>query len=53
MHARPPEVPVDEENTEALLSESKGIIGAGETLSFIRHSAGEKRNLTLGFRSEE
>ena len=49
----PAEIAVDQEHAITLLSQCKRIIRAGETLSLVRHSAGEKRNLSLGFRAQK
>ena len=53
MHVRPAQIAVDKQNAITLLREREGIIGAGETLSLIGQSAGEKSNLAFDFRSQK
>src|SRR5213075_1814142 len=53
VHVWPAEVAVDQEHAITLLGQDKRIIGACETFAFVGHSTGEKRNFSLGFRTQE
>ena len=53
VHSWPAQIAVNEKNPIALLSQRKRIIRAGETLSFVRHRAGEKRNFPLCLRAQK
>src|SRR5437773_4448081 len=53
MHVRPAQITVNQKDAITLLREREGVICTGETLSFIGHSAGEKGNLALDFRSQK
>src|SRR5438105_3981720 len=47
VQAWPAQIAVDEQNTMTLLSERKGIVGAGETLPLVRQSTREKENFSF------
>src|SRR5436189_3087128 len=49
----PAEVAVDQEHAITLLGQCKRIIGACETFAFVGNSTGEKRNFSLGFRTQK
>src|SRR5881397_3046457 len=53
VHVWPAEVAVDQEHAITLLGQDKRIIGACETFAFVGHSTCEKRNFSLGFRTQE
>src|SRR4029077_4983540 len=53
VHVRPTQVAVNQEYAITLLGQCKRIIGACETFTFVGHSTGEKRNLALGFRTQQ
>src|SRR5207302_7226013 len=48
-----PKIAVDEQNTMALLRQRQCVIHAGKTFSFVRQGTGKKKNLAIGFRSEQ
>ena len=53
VHVWPAEIAVDQEHAITLLGQCERIIGACETFAFVGHSTGEKRNFSLGFRTQE
>src|SRR5215471_6762237 len=53
VHVWPAEVAVNKQDAIALLRQRKGIIGAGETFPFVRHSTCEKRYFALGFGTQK